>query len=231
MALYKNSFYWLIGLLVILVIGFWQPYFAKLGEAHFTHHFHGISMLFWVLLLITQSWLMRNRQNAQHRKLGKISFVLAPAVLISALMVVFYSHASAEHPESPFVLSIFWLGFFNTGSFAILYYLAIRHRRNMQFHARYMMATALVFLVPGLARAIFQYIKPTGVWIPTFFQILWIPLLIGLWLLFRDWQNKQTTKPFLVFNSLWALNLVGWVMLPNMGWWQAFAAWSAANMG
>ena len=231
MSLYKNAFYRLIALLALLFIGFWQSYFSQVGEAHLTHHFHGISMLFWILLLITQSWLITNRHNTQHRALGKLSFLLAPAVVISAVLVVFHSQATAEPADSPFALSIFWFGFFSAGMFAVLYFFAIRHRRNMQLHARYMMATALVFIVPGLTRSVFQYIGPTGIWIPDFYQMTWVPLFIGLWLMFRDWQTKQTIKPFLVFNSLWAINLVLWVTLPNVAWWRTFAAWSAENMG
>jgi hypothetical protein len=101
----------------------------------------------------------------------------------------------------------------------------------MQFHARYMMCTALVFLVPGLARAVGQYLGPTGIWIPTFYQMLWAPLLIGCWLLFLDWRNKQNFKPYVVFNILWAFTIIMWDVLPNMGFWQAFSTWSAANMG
>ena len=231
MSLYKNAFYWLFALLAILLLGFWNSYFSKIGEAHLTHHFHGIAMLSWVLLLITQSWLIRNRQNARHRTLGKLSFLLAPAVVISALMVTFYGHAAEEHPEAAISLSFFWLGLFSGAVFAVLYFFAIRYRNNMQFHARYMLATALVFLVPGLARTVFQYLGPTGIWIPTFYQMLWIPLLIGLWLIFLDWKNKHTVQPWLVFNFLWAINLVAWVVLPNQGWWQAFGAWSAQNLG
>ena len=58
-----------------------------------------------------------------------------------------------------------------------------------------------------------------------------IPLFIGLWLMFLDWKNKDTIQPFLVFNLLWAINLVLWKVLPNQGWWQAFGAWSAQNLG
>jgi len=231
MSLYKNAFYWLIGLLVILILGFWDSYFSKIGEAHLTHHFHAVAMLGWTFLLIAQSWLIRNRQNARHRALGQMSFILAPAVVISALMVVFFSQGAAEHPDAPFTLSIFWFGLFGAILFALLYCLAIRHRRNMQFHARYMMATAFVFLIPGLARVIGHYIRPTGVWTPTFYQMLMIPLFIGLWLMFLDWKNKQPIKPFLLSNIAWALNLFLWTALPNQGWWQAFAAWSAENLG
>jgi hypothetical protein len=57
------------------------------------------------------------------------------------------------------------------------------------------------------------------------------PLLIGCWLLFLDWRNKQNYRPYVVFNLLWAFLLAMWIVLPNMGFWQAFSTWSAANMG
>ena len=230
MSLYKNAFYWLILLLAILVLGFWNSYFSKIGEAHLTHHFHAIAMIGWVVLLITQSWLIRNRENARHRALGKLSFLLAPAVAISGVMVTFYSRGARENSDTAFGLSIFWFSLFTAVLFAVMYYLAIRNRRNMQLHARYMMATALVFLVPGLARAVGQFIGPTGIWIPSFYQMVAIPLFIGLWLMFLDWKNKQTIQPFLVFNICWAVNLVLWKVLPGVEWWQSFSAWSVELM-
>ena len=230
MSLYKNAFYWFIGLLVLLFIGFWKSYFSILGEVgQVTHHFHGIAMLSWIFLLIGQSWLIRNRRNAQHRAVGKLSFLLAPAVVISGAMVTVYSQAHVDDPLAPFSQSILWFGFFDAGVFAILYGLAIVYRKNMQLHARYMVATSLVFIVPGLVRAVTQYVGPTGIWIPSFYQMTWVPLFAGLWLMSLDWHRGQTVRPYLVFNVLWVTNLALWVMLPTWGWWSAFSAWIATS--
>lgn len=232
MPLYKNAFYWFIGLLTVLIIGFWNTYFSVLDEdVHVTHHFHAIVMLSWILLLITQSWLIRNRRNSQHRAIGKLSFVLAPAVVISGVMVVFHNVVTADDPQSSFLASIYWFGLFSAVIFAVFYVLAIVHRKNMQQHARYMVAAALVFLVPGLSRTIFNYVAPIGIWTPNFYQITWVPFLIGLWLLFLDWRKGQILRPFLVFSSLWAANLALWVLLPTWEWWRAFTLWSAQNLG
>jgi uncharacterized membrane protein YozB (DUF420 family) len=229
-SLYKNAFYWFVGLLVLLFIGFWKSYFSVLGDvSHVTHHFHAISMLLWIILLITQSWLIRNRRNAQHRSIGKLSFVIAPAVVITGVMVTIYSQAHAEEPLAAFSQSILWFGFFSSGLFAIMYGLAIFNRKNMQLHARYMVATSLVFIVPGLSRAVAQYIGPTGIWIPDFYQITWVPFLIGLWLMSLDWRHGQTIRPFLVLNVLWAINLVLWLVLPIWNWWGTFSAWTASS--
>jgi hypothetical protein len=45
-----------------------------------------------------------------------------------------------------------------------------------------MAATALVFLQPGLGRALNNFVLPVTGWVPSFFQVTLIPLAIGLWL-------------------------------------------------
>lgn len=228
MPIYRNAFYWFIGLLVLLILGFWKSYFSQLPDTgHITHHAHGMVMLAWVVLLIVQSWLIRNRRNARHRLIGKISFVIAPAVVVTAIFVNFFFQANAKDPVAPLTQSIYWLGYASAGTFAIMYGLAIRHRREMHLHARYMVATALVFLVPGLFRAIANYLAPTGIWTPSFYQIVWIPLLIGGWLLFSDWRHQRMLAPYATFCALWAVTVVLWVLLPTWGWWTAFSVWSA----
>lgn len=230
MSLYKNAFYWFIALLGLLLVGFWKSYFSQLGQiAHITHHFHGISMLLWLFLLIGQSWLIRNRRNAQHRMMGKLSFLLAPAVVISGVMVTIYSQSHAENPLAPFSQSIMWFGFFLSGLFAFSYVMAIVHRKNMQLHARYMVATSLVFIVPGLTRAVVQYVAPTGIWVPNFFQLSWVPLFIGLWLMFLDWRRGQNIRPYLTINILWSFYIMLWVVLPHWSAWNSFSAWIATS--
>ncbi|MCZ6876399.1 MAG: hypothetical protein O7G88_23195 [bacterium] len=171
MPIYRNAFYWFIGLLVLLILGFWQSYFSQLPDAgHITHHAHAVVMLTWVLLLIVQSWLIRNRRNARHRLIGKTSFVIAPAVVVTALYVNFFFQANAEDPVAPLTQSIYWLGYCSAGTFTIMYVLAIRHRRQMHLHARYMVGTSLVFVVPGMSRVIENYLAPTGVLTESFVQ-------------------------------------------------------------
>lgn len=225
MPLYRNAFWWFVALLAILMLGFWRSYFAQMGNSHGLHHFHGIAMLAWVLLLITQSWLVRNRKLDRHRAIGKLSFIVAPAVVVSGILVSLWSHATGKNPTADFSLGIFWFGLFSSLIFGWLYVMAIVHRKTMTLHARYMVLTALVFLIPGLSRSVGQYIAPLGVWTPDFYQMTYIPLLIGLWMLFKDWRGDQPLKPLAGFCVLWAINEVAWLVLPHFGPWQAFGAW------
>jgi uncharacterized membrane protein YozB (DUF420 family) len=226
MTLFRNAFYWFIGLLLILVTGFWNSYFSKLGEVeHLTHHLHAIAMLGWVGMLIAQSWLIRNRHNPQHRALGRLSLLLAPVVVITGVMVAMYALQSAKNPMSPGFLGVFWISLFQAALFALIYALAIIHRRDMKLHARYMVSTALIFLMPGLVRALFNYVAPLGIWLPNFYVMFYLPLLIALWLLYRDWRNAQPMRPFALFAVLWAGALGLWLVLPETTAWQAFADW------
>jgi hypothetical protein len=227
MTLYRNAFYWMIALLAILLIGFWPSYFSRLTEPmHVTLHLHSIAMLAWVLLLIAQSWLIRNRKLSQHRVLGRASFLMAPLVVITGIWVNFHFQGRVEDPLATRAQAIFWFGFFLPLLFALLYVQAIRHRRNMNLHARYMVLTALVFLIPGLGRALNNTLEPFGLWIPTFLQLMGFTLGIALWWMIQDWRRQKPWWPQLVFSVLWAANIALYVLLPKWSTWNAFSDWA-----
>ena len=231
MTVYRDSFYWFCLLFLVSVAGFWPSYFARLGSdgVHVTHHAHGIVMLLWVAMLITQSWLIRTRRNPMHRTLGKASFVLAPLIVITAVWVNNYFARREEPPFPDDFVGTFWFGYFLAFAFAVLYGLAILHRRRVKPHARYMSATALVFLVPGLGRLLGNHLPPLIGWAPTFYQITLVPLAIGLWLLYLDWRNDQPLQPFLVFNGLWIGHLVMWEVAPKMRVWHDLLVWAGGS--
>lgn len=228
----KSAVFWFAGLLVILVLGFWKSYFSIILDGpDKMHHFHGLAMLGWVLLLINQAWLARARKLDLHRKTGKLSYVLAPLIVISGVLVTFHNIARQEDPLAPFAMSIFHLGLFSALAYAVLYTLAMVHRNNVQYHARYMIATALVFLVPGLSRAMANFVAPTGLPSLDFYQTLWVPLLFGLVLIGLDWRGGRIRAPFIVFTAMWGGMLVLWHVLPHLTLWQDFTVWAASVGG
>lgn len=228
----RSAVFWFLGLLFILIVGFWKTYFSVIFDGpDRAHHFHGLAMLAWVLLLINQGWLARTRNFELHRLTGKLSYGLAPLVVISGILVTYFNIGRVEDPLRPFMLSIFHLGLYSVLSFVILYGLAMYHRRDPQYHARYMITTALVFLVPGLSRTFGNLLGPMGLPSLSFYQNLWVPLIIGLLLIVVDWRGGRIRSPFVVFSAIWAINITLWHLLPHVQLWRDFTVWSASVAG
>lgn len=225
----KSAVFWFIGLLAILLIGFWKSYFSVIfGDVHPTHHLHSFAMVGWVLLLIHQAWRVRAKNLAAHRKVGQLAWVIAPLVVITGTWVTFHNIANFADPATPPAMSIFHLGLASVIVFAVLFAMAMKHRRNVQYHARYMIATALVFLVPGLGRALRQYLPLIGLPAPSFYQVLFVPLFIGLILIALDLRGGRVRSPFIVFSVMWGMVLALWVVLPHIELWKRFTVWSAS---
>jgi hypothetical protein len=230
MPLFRNAFYWFIALLVVSILGFWKSYLSQLGsdDLHITHHLHAASMLIWVALLITQSWLMRVRNITRHRTLGRTAFFVAPAIVVSGIWVNLHFLEGLEAPFADGLISIYWFGWFLPIAFAVLFIMAMVHRKQMQLHARYMAATAFVFLIPGLGRALGNYVEPLTGWVPDFPQLMALILVANLWLLYRDWRQEANLQPYLVSSGLWAVNQLLWAVSPSIPFWRDFTAWSVA---
>lgn len=229
MAIFRNLVFWFSGLLVLLVAGFWKSYFSVFFDGpHPTHHFHGVVMTLWVMLLISQAWLVRRRNLDLHRLAGRTAYVLGPLVVISGVIVTFHNIAGAPDPMAPFFLSLYWLGWFSALAFGILFALAIIHRRNFHLHARYMIATALVFVLPGMSRLVSQLAQRFEWPAPEFYEFQVLVGLLGVALIAWDRMHGRLRAPFVVFTVLWGMNLVIWKLIPGWAWWQAFTAWSVA---
>ena len=76
---FENSGYYFIGVLVLVILGFWPSYFAKFIDrtADFTlyFHFHAVTATLWLALLIVQPILIQKKKLQLHRLLGKTSYV------------------------------------------------------------------------------------------------------------------------------------------------------------
>lgn len=229
MPLYRHSPIWFSVLLLILIAGFWPSYFSKIGSGtiHPAHHGHGIAMLLWVLLLIAQPILIQKRRFKWHRFVGRSTFLLAPVIVLSGIWVNVYFMEGREAPYSDGLLSIYWFGYFLVIGFAIIYGLAIANRSRVELHARYMAATALIFLIPGLGRAYDYWLEPLTGKALSFDVFLFAPLIIGIVLLLLDIRNRKPTTPYLVFNALYLGNILLWYLLPLLEPWKAFTAWTA----
>lgn len=149
---YRHAWLWFVLAMAVTITGFFKTFISKIAETDPVHHFHGITAGGWIFLLIIQPFLYSRDKMEAHRKLGKISFILAPLLVISGLMMM-HLMLSRKYGLNPFTYMISFLDVIFLTQFVFFYVGAIRQRHNMQLHARYMAGTVLALLPPGLGRA------------------------------------------------------------------------------
>ena len=158
---YRRAHWYVAALVVVVAIAFWRDYFAALGEAVWSWHFHGIAASLWILLCGLQSWSIATRRLPLHRAFGKASLAIFPFFFASTLTVV-HTMAAATSPHHPFYR--FWGGPLGVADgLAVpatgwLFFEALRQRRNPQQHARFMLAIPLFLLPPALERVFSHYV-------------------------------------------------------------------------
>ncbi len=154
-AFYGKAYLYFILAELVTVVGFFPSYFQRLTMTDSAHHLHGITATLWMLLLIIQPLLYRNRKIQWHRRIGKVSFVLVPLIIVSGLNMVHLMLVGKDNypPIIPYQLA--FIDFVTLLQFLLFYLLAIVHRKNLQLHARYMVCTVLGPLIPALTRMLF----------------------------------------------------------------------------
>ena len=91
-ALLFRSSAWLFGLFsAAMVVAFWPSYFSRLADQPTSHaHWHGIAMTLWLALLVSQAWLIRSGNRATHRRMGTLSYVLVPLIVLTTVRFIHF---------------------------------------------------------------------------------------------------------------------------------------------
>jgi len=213
---YRDSGPYLLAFFLLAIPAFWPTYWAPAFERDWHVHLHGASLFAWAAMLVAQPWLIHRGRVRLHRQLGKLSYLLAPMVVISTLLLAHYRLQSARSFDQVYFL---WVQLGLITLFAVAYAQAIRHRRSAGIHARYMVCTALAMLDPIVARLLFNLF---GVDIPASQLCTYAiidAILVALWI-----RDARTGNGILVFPRMLAAYLV--IELPTFALPQT-AAWEA----
>ena len=121
-------------------------------------HFHGAMMVTWMVFLIVQPLLIRSGKITIHRTIGKLSYVIAPLLIISIFLAsrMVYQRPEPILPHEERIAGIA-LSIPFMFAFAILYSLAIINRKNTYQHMRYMIGTSFLMIGPAVGRALIIY--------------------------------------------------------------------------
>jgi hypothetical protein len=153
---YRRAHLWLLLLFPLTALAFWPAYFGNFRNAPYAFHVHGITASLWIALLAVQSWSIHARRNALHRTIGLWSFALFPLFVVGGLLVLQTMAVAVAARSSPFY-DVFGarLGAVDAISVVgipMLFAMALRRRRKVHLHARYMLATVFFLIAPILSR-------------------------------------------------------------------------------
>lgn len=223
---FDRSAYYFAILLLVAIGGFWPSYFSKLlfGTADFNlyFHFHAVTAVVWIALLITQPILIRTKQLKWHRFLGRCSYIVIPLIFIS---VVLLAHHCISEEEANLSLSL-WVPFKDLFILAVSYGIAIRYRHTVQIHARGMIATGFVLIEPALIRLIMHTCSGIG----SAGYLLTIGIIYSLFITFIiiEWKAKKGRWVFPLILGLYVFVHSVIVFRIDIAPWQMFANWFAS---
>lgn len=224
--------FFFIGVLIITLLGFYPTYFThfpKFEGFSWVHHFHAFVASLWIIMLISQAFLIRMKKHEIHRKVGKASYFVMTLLLISFFLVakaMYFKGIQINHlSEKEALASLSRSGLRDIVFMAVLYGLGIYYKHKTSWHLRFFTCTGLMVLGPGLGRFAFTHFSPpvAGMILATF--LLFIPII---WLIV-DIIKKRSPIPLLVFIVI----SIASVFIENSGqsaWWQAFAKWVVSTL-
>ena len=219
----------IILLIIVIQIGFFKTYiqhfprFEEYSAGHgntrynFTMHFHGVMMMGWVWMLLLQPILILKGKTRLHRRVGSLSYVLAPLVLFSLYLANRDQFQNtAAHDGQTAAIAGLALTLPEAVFFAILYSLAIFYRNRPALHMRFMCSTAFLFLNPAMGRMFrtyFDFRLGFAISSPIVLSVVGLITIV-------DSLRTKRLSPFTLVFGLMLLHKIIWE-LRNTPFWQA----------
>lgn len=235
-GLYRFSASFFVVFLALTVWAFWPSYFARLFEQpNVWFHAHGIVLALWLGMLVVQAQLIRTRRRTWHRQLGKLSYAVAPAVVVITTVFVHQriSPGLAGIGELPPVASYFLaLTLLSLVAFAAFYSMAIVRRKNPQTHGRWMLCTVFPLVTPVTDRLIGAHAPQIAALVPRIDGNPVLPVVgfaaADLVLLALSWWDFKANRRADVFPVALAVLLAyhaGTLTLHRVPAWNSFCVW------
>jgi len=220
--IYRNT-----AILIILIMfgiqwGFYQVYtsqFPNFVDKTITIHVHGVVLMMWMVLLIIQPLLISTGRTRLHRNIGQVSWVLGPFVIFMLFLVGRNSYL--RHTEAPQqeMLENIVLDMRGWISFAIFWALAMIYRKDSAAHMRYMIATGIIGIGPGVGRGLISLGVDfgTSITITDSIEVIIPAILLGY-----DIYKKKNYKPSLIIFIVFLIGGLLWQIRATDAW-QSFA--------
>jgi hypothetical protein len=214
--MYRASVFYFALLFALSIAAFWQTYFVPPKYEKDWHvHLHGVAMFAWMVLLITQAWLIRSGRRPLHRALGKVSYGLVPLIVVSTVLLAHYRLQSGVTDELMYFLAVQAA---LMATLTLAYGLAMANRRRPQLHMRYMLCAALPLIDPIVARLLFFH---AGMQYPAVQAVTYgVTDAILVLLAWNDRRNPEGRRVYLVMLAVFVASQLPTFFLYRLPWWQ-----------
>ncbi len=204
-------------ILGIVLTGFGRSYFlagmlrAKLPNA--LVHVHGAVFVLWISLVFAQPWLIAAHKVEWHMKLGVLSVVLLPPMLILGILTLFDFIRRAQPEEGPELLLVGDLEILIL--FVALTSWGLLARRDATSHKRLMTLGTMAIMGPAIAR--------WDLGIPIALSIiLALPLFVLVYDLWTLKRVHRTTAIATASTAAWVFTLVPF---SKLAFWHQCVGW------
>jgi len=190
---YKYLGYFFLLLIPLTIAGFYKTYIVQFPNFNenitYFIHIHAFIAMVRIGILIIQPFLIVNKKFALHRKVGKLSYVVFPLLILSFLPQMIRT-ANSDNPKNLF------FSLADCTLLIVFYSLAVYYKKISSKHMRYMIATTLVFLGPTVGR-IGPIFLGWSEMVTQNVQYLIIYLIL-ISLLFYDKKNGRKFHPYAI---------------------------------
>lgn len=220
--------------LAVIILGFWTSYFSRIGGVPLAFHVHAFTATVWVMLLMAQIRSIQNRKNNIHKAVGKASLLLFPLMIVGFMMIINHTAFRFNNAENPVTMTFGVSFVFGMGvaiiAYIVLYYLALKNRRQVHLHAGYMLMTPAVLFESPFSRVLLEY-TPWAIFTGSGFpQIIMDAIVISmalvvLFCLGLYFRFRKHGAPFLITAGLITVQAIIMYTAPHVEWMRAgFAA-------
>jgi len=110
-------------------------------------HVHAAAFTVWLVLLLSQTLLIRARKHRWHRTLGKASVVVVAVMVVTGYMVIF-----GKPRPTAFMRAFIFTPMLSLLFFPLLFSAAIHFRRDPATHKRLMLLATIMIARAGFTR-------------------------------------------------------------------------------
>lgn len=182
-----------LAMALVIVAGF--SFNLAMGRSSFAapwpFHVHGAIFMAWLALAVLQVLTITGGNRALHRKLGRLAYVMIPAMVAAGSMIIVVSARTTGGPfffaQNEFFISNL-AGLLTFGGLALW---SLRVRRHSGWHRRLMLVAMSILTGPGLGRLLPMPLLIPYAWPLANLFTLAFPL-IGM---IADWRRDGRVHP------------------------------------